>query len=73
MECAFYPVCDATIPLCDGEIYDTVFAIEAREGESKEFEDTCRLSKSLQTHPPSPPWHYEEIFWKSNKGQPRFS
>lgn len=55
MECAFYPVCDATIPLCDGEIYDTVFAIEAREGESKEFEDTCRLSKSLQTHPPSPP------------------
>lgn len=48
MECVFYPVWEAKIPLYGGEMYDTVFVIETRKGESKKFENACCSSKSLQ-------------------------
>lgn len=47
---AFYLVWEVTILLCDAEIYDTVLDTVTRNGESRKFENTRRLSKSLQSH-----------------------
>lgn len=49
-KCAFYLVWEATIPLCDVEIYDTVLDTVTRNSESRKFKNTRRLSKSLQSH-----------------------
>lgn len=49
-KCAFYLVWEATIPLYDAEIYDTVLDTVTRTGESRKFENTRRLSKSPQSH-----------------------
>ncbi|XP_043592227.1 uncharacterized protein LOC122571933 [Bombus pyrosoma] len=49
-KCAFYLVWEATIPLYDAEIYDTVLDTVTRNGESRKFENTRHLSKSLQSH-----------------------
>lgn len=69
MECVFYPVWDVTIPLGDGKIYDTVFAIEARKGESRKFKNVVEVTAKYH---PSVDMSYK-IIRKSHKGQLHFS